>query len=312
MSKILVSGSIAYDRIMDFDGLFADHFLPDKLHAINLSFQVRTIAENFGGCAGNIAYSLELMNGDPSIVGVAGHDFTRYAEHLRQQGIDASSVRINKDLPTSMAFIMTDKADNQIAAFSMGAAAAPYEPLPDLSNASLAIVSAGNPADMRVLPAHYKAGKVPYFFDPAQAIPALSDDDLRAGIEGSAGLFGNDYEMTLMMQRTGWGEQELLMKTPLVVTTLGVQGTSILTSEGKLTVPAVRVESAVDPTGAGDAYRAGFIKGTVAKLAPKKCAQLASTVAAYAVESLGTQNHTFSIEQVAARYETAYGETLAL
>src|SRR3989344_5741517 len=182
MSRVLVSGSIAYDRVMDFPGLFKDHFLPDQLHNINLSFQVQTVADNFGGCSGNIAYNLKLLGEEATIISVAGNDFSRYEDYLRLLGIDTGTIHINEKLPTSMAFIMTDKADNQIAAFSMGAAATPYEPLPYTGSASFAIVSAGNPDDIRALPAHYRKEKLPYFYDPGQAILALSEDDLRNGI----------------------------------------------------------------------------------------------------------------------------------
>jgi adenosine kinase len=312
MSKILVSGSLAYDRIMDFDGLFAEHFLPEKLHAINLSFQVRTVAENFGGCSGNIAYNLRLLGEEPRIIAVAGNDFARYAEYLRSFGIDTSSIRIDGRSPTSAAFIMTDKADNQIAAFSMGAGEIAYQPLPDTKGAAHAIVSAGNTDDVRALPAHYRGAKVPYCYDPGQAIPALSAEDLRDGIEGAAALFGNDYEIELVMRKTGWGIEELAARTSFVVTTLGEHGSRVRSGKDEIEVPAVSVQNAVDPTGAGDAYRAGFLKGIVMGLSLAQCARLGSAVASYAVEVHGTQNHHFTLPELAARYQRTYGETLSL
>jgi len=312
MSHILVSGSIAYDRIMDFPGLFGDHFLPEKLHTINVSFQVDTLAENFGGTAGNIAYSLKLLREEPQIIAVGGSDFARYKTYLERLGIDSSSVRIEGSEFTSTAYIMTDKADNQIAAFSVGAGKVPYEPLPHTDDASCAIIAAGCLGDMRAFPAHFRGAGVPFFFDPGQAMTALSDDDIKNGIEGSEAVFGNDYEFNLISKRTGMSEQELLEKTKTLVITYGEKGSRVVSKEGESRVAAVQVKEVEDPTGAGDAYRAGFIAGYLKKLPPETCAALGATVAAYAVENYGTQNHSFTRKELAERYESAYKHPLPL
>lgn len=311
-AHILVSGSIAYDRIMVFPGLFKDHFLQDKLHNINVSFSVDKFTENFGGTAGNIAYNLTLLGLQPKIISTAGSDFGRYREYLKSLGIDPDSIRIDSEQLTSTAFIVTDKADNQITAFSLASGGKSYTPLPNTKNASCAIIGAGSPSDTRRLPAHYRAAKLPYFYDPAQSIPVLTPDDLRDGVLGSAGLFGNDYELGLIMKKTGWDEATLVEKTSMVVTTYGEGGTRIASKEGEWKVEAVPVGEVVDPTGAGDAYRAGFIAGFLQGLTPDKMARLGSAIAVYAVENYGTQNHHFTREEFAERYKTAYGEQLPM
>jgi len=312
MSCVLVSGSVAYDRIMNFPGLFKDHFLADKLHNINVSFSVEKFTENFGGTAGNIAYNLTLLGLESKIISTVGSDFGRYNEHLKSLGIDTTAIHVDTTHLTSTAFIVTDKADNQITAFSLAAGGKSYIPLPDTKNASCSIIGAGSPDDTRALPAHYRAAKLPYFYDPAQSIPVLAPDDLKDGIHGAAAVFGNDYEMNLIAEKTGWNEQEMLKRATMLVITLGEQGARIVSKDGEITVPAVPVGEVVDPTGAGDAYRAGFIAGFLRALSPDKCAQVASAVAVYAVEKYGTQNHIFTRDELATRYREAYSEEFPL
>ena len=311
MSNILVAGSIAYDRIMDYAGNFTDSFMADKLHTLSVSFQVESIKENFGGCAGNIAYNLKLLGQDSTMIATAGSDFGRYAEYLKKLGISSDSIHINASDFTAVAHIMTDKANNQIAAFAMAACATPYGALPDTSYAS-AILGPGCVADTIAVAAHAKAKGIKYYFDPGQAMPAFAAGDLKEIISGAAGLFCNDYELSLITEKTEWNEQAILEHTPLLVVTLGAQGSRIMTKEGTIEIKVVPIEKLVDPTGAGDAHRAGFVKGVLAGRSLKECGQLASTVAAYAVEHQGTQNHHFTLEQLGQRYEAAYGETLSL
>ncbi len=312
MSKILVSGSIAYDRIMDFQGYFKDHFLPEKLHSLSISFQVGDVSENFGGTAGNIAYNLALLGLEPKVLATAGSDFERYRGHLKGHNIDTTSIRIEAKGLTSSAYVMTDKQDNQIGAFSMGAGATPYQPLPSLEGATCAIIGAGCIQDMKVLPGHYRDLGLQYMYDPGQAIPALSADDVRDGITGAAVVFANDYEFGLMAVKTGWDEPQFLEKAHMLVVTYSDKGSRIVTKDGEHKVPAVAVADALDPTGAGDAYRAGFIAGFLKKFAPENCAKLGSAVAAYAVEKYGTQNHTFTMKELLERYKSAYGEEVVL
>ncbi|MEK7133959.1 MAG: carbohydrate kinase family protein [Patescibacteria group bacterium] len=312
MSTVLVSGSVAYDRIMDFPGLFKEHFIADKLHNINVSFAVEGFSENFGGTAGNIAYNLALLGRTPRILATVGSDFERYAEHLRSMKVDPTSIKTDLKASTSSAFIITDQANNQIAAFSMAAGGTQYVPLPEKDGVLCAIIGAGCVADMESLPSYYRSQGVEYFYDPGQQISALSADQLRDGITNSRGLFVNDYELSLIIKKTGWDEAAILKKTAALIVTLGEKGSRVLTAEGEHLVKAVPVAKVVDPTGAGDAYRAGFIVGFLSGARLERAAQVGSAVAAYAVEKYGTQNHGFTVVELSERYKSAYGETLSL
>ena len=312
MSRILVSGSIAYDRIMDFPGHFRDHFLAHKLHTINVSFAVDAVEENFGGTAGNIAYNLALLGHDPRIISTAGSDFSAYRKYLEGLSIPTDTVHVDASELTSSAYIITDKADNQIAAFSFGAGKKAYGEPDVAGGVACAIIGAGNLEDMRRLPAWYRERDILYFYDPAQQIPLLSGEDLRAGIEGAAGLFGNDYEIELILQKTEWSEKELCARVPLVVVTLGEGGTRSMTKESTEKIKALHIPKVVAPTGAGDAYRAGFLTGYFTKQSPRVCGQLGSVAGAYAIEQYGTQNHRFTMQEFAGRYEGAYGEKFPL
>jgi adenosine kinase len=311
MAYILVSGSLAYDRIMDFPGVFSDHLMPDKLHTISVSFTVDTFNESYGGTAGNIAYNLSLLGEEPEILASAGNDFEKYRIHLFEHGIGASSIRIIPDVTTAASYIVTDQKDNQIAAFYAGASkhCCRREVNPD---SALMIVAPSDPKDIADLIDKCRLASLKFFFDPGQQIIMLSPEDLRAGVAGASALFANDYELQLIVQRTGWSEAEILQKTPLIAVTLGEKGTRIVTKDGEETLPAVQLSHVVDPTGAGDAHRAGFAAGYVRGLPNPVCARLANVVASFAVETRGTQNHRFTLDDVQKRYTETYGETVAL
>ena len=312
MSRIIVSGSVAYDRIMDFDGLFSEHFMPEKLHNINLSFQIQKLSVGFGGTAANIAYNLALLGVQSDIIATVGEDFSKYRSHMLLSGIVPDSIRVLEGEMTSSAYVFTDKADNQIAAFHMGAGGHAYDTPIDTDGKELAIVAPGCIEDMKVLPEFYRRRGFPFLYDPAQSITALSGDDLRAGMTGARILFGSDYEIGLIAQKTGWTENEMLEHVPTLVVTYGVEGSRIRTREGEERVKATPAKNSSDPTGAGDAYRAGFIKGMLVGSSLPDCAKLASAVAAYTVEMYGTQTHKFSPDELKARYQSAYGEKLAI
>ncbi len=312
MSRVLVSGSVAYDRIMDYAGNFTDSFVPNKLHTLSVSFQVESIKEEFGGCAGNIAYNLNVLGEEPFIIATVGSDFDRYEAHLLDRAISIDTILNDTSDLTSVAHIVTDVANNQIAAFAIAAGGKPYGQMPDTKNYQCAVIGAGNVEDAATLAAKCTENNIPYYFDPGQQIPTFTAGALRDIISGCAGLFCNDYELGLIGAKTGWDESNLRERTPLLVVTLGAKGSRIMVDEKTLKVPAVPITKVVDPTGAGDAHRAGFIKGILARLPLKECGQLASTVAAYAVESHGTQNHQFTIPGLKERYAAAYGETLSL
>lgn len=312
MSSILVSGSLAYDHIMDLPGLFKDYFLPDKLHNINVSFVVPDHQEHFGGTAGNVAYSLALLGEEASIIATAGHDFERYRKHLEDLSIPTDSIHIDEKKPTSFAYVITDRGDNQIAAFHPGAGAVAYGRDVAATKDSIGIISAGCLHDIRDLPDIFRGNGSRFLFDPGQSILALTADDIRNGITDAEVVFANDYEFALITNRTTWKEEDVLKVAKVLVITLGADGSRIITKEGEERIKAVKVNDIKDPTGAGDAYRAGYIKGMRKGWSAVKCAKLGSTVAAYVVEHVGTQNHHFTLEDVKERYLGAYGEQLDL
>lgn len=312
MHNILISGSLAYDHIMDFPGLFRDHFMADKLHNINVSFNIENHSEHFGGTAGNIAYSLALLGEKPTIIAAAGDDFEKYRAHLDAHGVDTTKIRVEPGMKTAFAYILTDKADNQITAFSPGALTQPYIDELPLSKETIAIIAPGCIADMKSLPGKFRDSGTRFLFDPGQAIPALSGDDLKNAITGAEVVFANDYEFTLIEFKTGWKPEDVVKVAKTLIITLGAEGSRLITQAGEIRVPAMPVTVNQDPTGAGDAYRAGYIKGMTMGLLPVQCAQLGSACATFAVENLGTQGHSFTKDELKKRYEITYGETLML
>ena len=254
MSHVIVSGSVAYDRIMDFNGLFSEHFVPDKLQSINLSFQVEKLSVGFGGTAGNIAYYLAILGVKSDIIASVGaEDFSKYHSHMLLSGINPSTMRVLDGEMTASAYVFTDKADNQIAAFHMGAGGKPYDTPIETSGREFAIVAPGCLEDMKAFPEFYRRQGFPFFYDPAQSITALSGDDLRAGMTGARALLGSEYEFGLMAQKTGLIENAMLELVPMLIITLGAQGSRVVTREGEVRVQAVPPKNSPDPTGAGDA-----------------------------------------------------------
>lgn len=312
MSNILVSGSLAYDHIMVFPGYFKEFFLPEKLHNINVSFTVPDHQEHFGGTAGNVAYSLALLGEEAAIIATVGNDFERYRTRLKELAIPTSSIHVETGKQTSFAYVITDKGDNQISAYHSGAGAVPYGSDVPVAKDAIGLISAGCIEDIRALPDIYRGNGMRFLFDPGQSILALTGDDLRNGMIDAHVIFANDYEFALIKNMTGWGEADVVKVASTLVITLGESGSRVITKEGEEKVGAVKVTENIDPTGAGDAYRAGYIKGMRLGFPPAKCAKLGSTVAAYAVEHVGTQNHRFTLEELTQRYEAAYGETINL
>ena len=310
--KVLISGSLAFDKILNFNGKFAEHILPEKIHNLNVSFMTENLSENFGGTAGNIAYNLALLDEEPMIVAAAGgSDFGPYRFWLESKGVDLSLVRIVNDKPTAFATIMTDLGDNQITAIYPGALAEPCDLKDEAIPATpIAVVAAGNVADMRRMIALHRSRGVPFVFDPGQQTPALSADDLRNGITGSNLFIVNDYEMQLVVEKTGWNEDQILEATEALVVTFGEKGSRIRTKKHSYDIPAAKVKEVKDPTGAGDAYRAGFVKGLLKGWPVEVIGKFAGVVAAFAIEGVGPQYHRFSFHEVMARYTENFGEEL--
>lgn len=318
--SIPISGSVAFDRIMDYRGKFADSLLPDQLHQINVSFLVDDLKENFGGTAGNIAYNLALLGEPSTILATVGKDFAPYRAWMEQHRIDTSKIVVEPNKPTGAAYIMTDQGNNQIAAFHLGAMAMPFPPLATVvlehgsssSSFRYAVVAPGNIFDMVAFPKFYQEHEIPYLFDPGQNIPALSGEDLQACINGATALIANDYEVRMVMEKTGWTHDVLQFHAGILVTTLGENGSRIETQTETISVPAAAPSVVKDPTGAGDAYRAGFLKGVLHDLPLEQCGKLGSVMAAYVVEQYGTQTHSSTLREIKERYTENYGSGLML
>jgi adenosine kinase len=308
--RIFVSGSLAYDRIMDFPGRFVDHILPEKIHILNVCFMVNGLTERFGGTAGNIAYNLALLQERPYILATAGErDFAPYREWLEQLGLPLAGI---KEIPqefTAGAYITTDLADNQITGFNPGAmkytSDYSFEGLDPAS--ALAIVAPGGLDDMLVYTRLYKDLGVPYIFDPGQSIPVWSGDDLVDMTQGSQALIVNDYELEMFRQKTGLEGPGILALTPHLITTKGEQGSVLQTQAGSEAVPAVPARQVLDPTGAGDAYRAGLLKGLAGGSDWLEAARLGAVLASFSVEQQGTQEHRLEIKEFWDRYATNFG-----
>jgi adenosine kinase len=309
--QIFISGSLAYDRIMAFPGRFSDHILPDKIHILNVCFIVNGLEEKFGGTAGNIAYSLALLGERPQILATAGKDFDRYETWLRKHGLALQGIRrISAEL-TAGAYITTDQADNQITGFNPGAMKYPslfkfdgVDP-----QQALAIVAPGNLEDMHTYARIYAERNIAYIFDPGQNIPAFSADRLLEMLTGSSLLISNDYELEMIMRATGFGKAQLFQYTGGVITTLGENGSVLCTRDQEVKIPAARPSQVLDPTGAGDAYRAGIMKGLVMGKSLPDAARIGTVCASYSVECHGTQEHRFSQEEFWARYEATFGQS---
>ncbi|WP_300157027.1 carbohydrate kinase family protein [Solidesulfovibrio sp.] len=307
--RILVTGSLAYDRIMSFPGSFADHILPEKIHILNVCFLVEGLEEKFGGTAGNIAYCLKLLGEDPTIVASAGKDFAAYEAWLRHCGLSLKGIRRIGGEFTAGAYITTDRSDNQITGFNPGAMkhSAAY-PVDEADPAdTIAIVAPGNLQDMQDHVRSYKAKGVPVIVDPGQNIPALSGAELTEMLTGATYLISNDYELQLIENATRLSLAEITARAGTVITTLGEKGCIVRQGAAETAVAPCPVAEVQDPTGAGDAFRAGFIKGLIMGKAPAEAAKLGSVSAAYAVEKHGTQEHHFTWPEFAARYTAVFG-----
>jgi adenosine kinase len=312
--NILVSGSLAYDRIMDFPGKFADHILPEKIHILNVCFVIEDMRENFGGTAGNIAYALSLFGENPIVIATAGRDFAPYREWLHKNRISSQYVTLIQEVLTAGAYITTDKADNQITAFNAGAMKFPavfdFNTLSP-QHQTIAIVSPGNLKDMSLFPQTFKQKEIPYIFDPGQSIPALHAEELVKSIEGSWILICNDYELELIMNKISLTTGQLLERTEWLIVTKGEYGSIVMVKDNgsikSTEIPSVTPKAVCDPTGAGDAFRAGLIKGLVSGKDMIYSAKMGAVCAAYCVEVYGTQTYTFTQEAFEKRFAMAFG-----
>ena len=313
--NILVSGSLAYDRIMDFPGKFSDHILPDKIHMLNVCFMINGLMENFGGTAGNIAFALSLLGESPTILATAGRDFEPYRNWLAKNHISTKHIKIIDEELTAGAYITTDQSDNQITAFNPGAMKfnSEYDFDSVAREKTLAIVAPGNLGDMVNFSNTYKKKGIDYIFDPGQSLPAWTKELLTELIHGSKIFICNDYELQLTQEKTSMTVDDILEKTETLIVTKGESGSTIIRKENKKTktfeIPVAKVNQVSDPTGAGDAYRAGLIKGlSVLKNDIVHAAKIGAVCAAYCVEVYGPQNFHFTHESFNDRFETVFGK----
>jgi adenosine kinase len=309
---ILVSGSLALDHIMVFPDRFKDHILPDKLHILNVSFNIDSLRTHFGGVAGNIAYHLRLLGEDPLIVATAGSDFGPYAEWLDRNGIRRDGIRVLDDLRTAQGFVTTDLDDNQIWAFYIGAMGRAHEaPLPPAEvPLRLAIVSSDSREAMIGRARELKRRGVPTYVDPSHALPILGRDELVELIEGAAGYVVNDYEWSLTLDKTGLSEAEIARRCAAVVVTRGERGSTIREGGRSSEIPPVPARRVVDPTACGDAYRAGLLAGRARGLSFETAGRMGSLLGSCVVEVEGPQSLRLDPDEFQARFAREFGRPL--
>jgi adenosine kinase len=307
--KALICGSMAYDTIMVFEDYFRNHILPDKLHMLNVSFLALQMRREFGGCAGNIAYNLKLLGDTGYVMATVGHDFAPYAEWMDKKGVPRDYLRTIAGEHTGQAFITTDLANNQITAFHPGAMG--HSHLNEVGSAqgvALGIVAPDGRDGMIQHAAQFAAADIPFIFDPGQGLPMFGGEDLKVFIGQASWVTVNDYEWSLLADRTGWNESDVTNRVAALIVTHGGEGSTVFTAAGKLDIPPAPARAVVDPTGCGDAYRAGLLHGLLHGLSWDKTARIASLMGSLKIESRGTQNHHYSAAEFRHRYESLFGE----
>ena len=307
--SIVCTGSIAYDYLMTFPGYFRDHFLPDRLDKISLSFLVDSMVRQRGGTGPNIAYTLALLGEHPLLVGTVGEDFTDYRVWLESKGVDTCFVREIPGKYTASFFANTDLSNNQIATFYTGAMANAAEismlELVD-QHPELVVISPNDPKAMDQYVAQCKELNIPYLYDPSQQIVRVDPQELRRGVDGAAGLFVNDYEFELLQKHTGLTENRILSMVEFMVVTHGKDGAIIYVEGEEYRIPTVPPEKIVDPTGVGDAFRGGFLRGYQLGLDWQTCGQMGALAATFCLEQRGTQSHSYTPAEFVARYRTCF------
>jgi len=307
----LICGSLAYDTIMVFPDQFKNHILPDKVHILNVSFLVPRMRREFGGCAGNIAYNLKLLGGDPIPMATVGQDFAPYREHFEQQGINLSQVKEIEELFTPQAFITTDHDNNQITAFHPGAMMRSYENhVRDVPGVTFGIVSPDGREGMLQNAQEFADAGIPFIFDPGQAMPLFNGEELRNFIELAQYVTVNDYESNLLQERTGWSENDIVKRVKAYITTRGPHGSQIHTAEKTIDVPPAHERRVTDPTGCGDAFRAGLIYGIEKGYDWLTIGRMGNLMGALKVEHPGTQNQRFDFDEFNEQFKQQFGYAL--
>jgi len=304
----LICGSLAFDTIMSFHGRFSEALLADQLHKINVAFLVPGIRREYGGCAGNIAYNLKLLGGDPLIMATIGQDGAPYLERLKNQGISTRCIRSFDDAYTAQAFITTDADNNQITAFHPGAMGnSHHNKISEAGDVKLAIVAPDGRDGMIEHARDCAAAKIPFIFDPGQGLPMFSGPELIDFIELATYVAVNDYEAELLTERTGLSLPEISERVSALVVTRGEQGAEIFTADGRFDIPVVRVDQVIDPTGCGDAFRAGMLFGLTRGMDWMTIGRLASLMGAIKITSQGGQNHAPTRDAIEDHFHKEFG-----
>ncbi|MDR2366087.1 MAG: carbohydrate kinase family protein [Zoogloeaceae bacterium] len=313
MPRALICGSLAYDNIMIFPDRFKRHILPEQIHILNVSFLAPEMRREFGGCAGNIAYNLKLLGGDPLIMATVGDDFTPYRQRLEDFGLALTHVRQVPGTFTAQAFITTDLDDNQITAFHPGAMNhSQQNRVEHVEDIQLGLVGPDGRAGMLQHARDFANTGVPFIFDPGQALPLFDGEELLHFLALADYACFNDYEIQLTTERTGKSVEALAQQVRALIVTSGAQGSRLYLPGQTLEIPCARAKAIVDPTGCGDAYRAGLLYGILNGFEWEKTGRIASLMGALKIESQGPQNHRPTRADICARYQASFGDTLAL
>ena len=307
----LICGSLAFDTIMVFKDRFKNHILPEKVHILNVAFHVPELRREFGGCAGNIAYNLKLLGGDPLPMATVGTDFGPYALWLDSRGIDLRHITAIEGTYTAQAFITTDMDDNQITAFHPGAMDAAHANRVDAATGvTIGTVSPDGRQGMLDHAEQFVEAGIPFIFDPGQGLPQFSGEELVNFIDQATWVCVNDYESELLQERTGMSPHEIAGRVDALVVTLGGEGSRIYTESRRIEVPAAKVHDVVDPTGCGDAFRAGLLYGLMHAMDWETTGRIAALMGAIKIEHHGTQNHVFDADDFRRRYSESFGNEL--
>ena len=308
--KTLISGSLAFDTIMVFEDQFKNHILSEQIHMLNVSFFVPSMRRYMGGCAGNIGYTLKLLGGDPVVMATVGQDFEPYRTWLNSNDIDIQHVQVLNDEFTAQAFITTDLDNNQINAFHPGAMMhAHNNKVSDASGIELGIIAPNGRDAMIEHSAQFAAANIPFIFDPGQGLPMFDGAELLAFMQQASYAVLNDYESQMLVQKTGKSIAELAAMVDALIITRGGDGSQLHQNGDVISISAAPISAASDPTGCGDAYRAGLLYGLSQGFDMRVCAQIGTICGAIKIECLGTQNHCFTLENFKHRYQQVFGET---
>jgi adenosine kinase len=311
----VITGSVAYDYLMRFPGRFRDHILPDQLESISLSFLADQMRRERGGVAANVAYTMKLLGGEPTILATVGSDFGDYRRWMEEQGLNTGQIIEIPDELTATFFVSTDLEQNQIANFYTGAMAhARHYSLADrgLAQAELVLISPNDPGAMLNYAQECKHLGIPFAIDPSQQLARLSGEELQQCVPGAAYLLCNEYEKAMILNKTGWSDVELRRQVETLVVTIGKKGSLIYGEEATFEIPIATLKAMQDPTGAGDAYRGGFFAARAAGLALPVCGRVGALCSAYVLEQMGTNAHYFTVDAFIARYAGEFGPEPAL